>query len=168
MKTPVGRRIAGGPAANRVGEKGRSEVKTGTKRGWAVQLTRGSWVSLGLLVLAGGVAAGPRPARGEDQVPAAAQQDADSIFKSRCAACHGADGKGDGPLAPTLNPPPANFASAAFQKAVDDATLDKAIRGGGEAVGKSPLMPGNPDLEGKPDVVKALRLMIRKFGAGQS
>lgn len=29
-----------------------------------------------------------------------------------CAACHGRDGRGDGPLAPTLNPPPRDFMKA--------------------------------------------------------
>ncbi len=31
------------------------------------------------------------------------------LFKSQCASCHGITGKGDGPLATTLNPPPSNF-----------------------------------------------------------
>ena len=39
---------------------------------------------------------------------------------------------------------------------VDDAYLEKIILRGGTAVGKSPLMPPNPDLETKPEVVRAL------------
>ncbi len=31
------------------------------------------------------------------------------IYESRCVLCHGAEGKGDGPLAATLNPAPANL-----------------------------------------------------------
>jgi hypothetical protein len=35
---------------------------------------------------------------------------------------------------------------------------------GGAAVGRSPAMVGNPDLADKPDVVSALRAMVREFG----
>ncbi len=31
------------------------------------------------------------------------------VFIQKCASCHGQTGKGDGPLAPDLNPPPTNF-----------------------------------------------------------
>lgn len=31
------------------------------------------------------------------------------LFKSYCAPCHGANGKGDGPIAPLLNTPPPNL-----------------------------------------------------------
>src|SRR5581483_1632139 len=31
------------------------------------------------------------------------------LYNVRCAACHGPDGRGDGPHAPGLEPPPANF-----------------------------------------------------------
>lgn len=34
-----------------------------------------------------------------------------SIFQSTCTSCHGPDGKGDGPVASALNPPPRNFTS---------------------------------------------------------
>ncbi|HSD62729.1 MAG TPA: cytochrome c [Ignavibacteriaceae bacterium] len=34
-----------------------------------------------------------------------------SIFQSTCTSCHGSDGKGDGPVASALNPPPRNFTS---------------------------------------------------------
>lgn len=34
-----------------------------------------------------------------------------NIFVTMCASCHGEDGKGDGPGAAALNPPPRNFAS---------------------------------------------------------
>lgn len=32
-----------------------------------------------------------------------------TIFQQNCAVCHGADARGDGPLAPTLNPRPSNL-----------------------------------------------------------
>jgi mono/diheme cytochrome c family protein len=34
-----------------------------------------------------------------------------AIYNSDCAPCHGANGKGDGPAAASLNPPPLDFAS---------------------------------------------------------
>jgi hypothetical protein len=38
------------------------------------------------------------------------------------------------------------------------------LKGGG-AVGKSPLMPSNPDLESKPAVVDELVKIVRGYGA---
>ncbi len=97
--------------------------------------------------------------------PAAAVSEADQIYKSRCVLCHGADGKGDGPASVALNPKPRAFGDPAWQKSVTDEHIDKIILSGGPAVGKSPLMPGNPDLSGKPDVIRALRDIVRGFGA---
>ena len=37
------------------------------------------------------------------------------------------------------------------------------IKYGGAAVGKSPMMPANPDLSAKDEVVKALRVHIREL-----
>jgi len=39
-----------------------------------------------------------------------------AIFQAKCVTCHGPKGKGDGPLAKALKPPPANFASAVSKK----------------------------------------------------
>ncbi len=39
----------------------------------------------------------------------------DSLFASNCASCHGAEGRGDGPLAQTLEPAPSNFHDIARQ-----------------------------------------------------
>jgi mono/diheme cytochrome c family protein len=97
--------------------------------------------------------------------PAAAVSEADQIFKSRCVLCHGAGGKGDGAASAALNPKPRDFNDPAWQKSVTDEHIDKIILSGGPSVGKSPLMPGNPDLNGKPDVIHALRGIVRSFGA---
>lgn len=102
------------------------------------------------------------PAFAED-IPAAAQDEAKSIFAMRCATCHGAGGHGDGAAAVAMNPKPRSFADAEWQKSVTDQHIEQIIVGGGPAVGKSPLMPPNPDLSSKPDVVKALRAMVRSF-----
>lgn len=102
------------------------------------------------------------PAAGAE-VTAAAESEAGEIFRTRCVTCHGADGKGDGPAAAALNPKPRSFADAAWQKTITDEHIDKIILGGGPAVGKSPLMPPNPDLEAKPQVVSALRAKVRSY-----
>lgn len=90
--------------------------------------------------------------------------EAQEIFQARCVTCHGATGTGDGPGSAALNPKPRNYTSAEWQKSVTDEDLKKIIVGGGPAVGLSPLMPPNPDLVGKPEVVDALVAMIRNFG----
>ncbi len=66
--------------------------------------------------------------------------DAKATFNSVCAACHGKDGRGNGPAAAGMNPKPADFNSPAFWKAAPDSVLFKAIKDGGASVGKSPLM----------------------------
>lgn len=89
---------------------------------------------------------------------------AKEIFVSRCAACHGTNGDGNGPAAAALNPKPRNYHDKEWQKKVTDEELKKAITYGGAAVGKSPNMPGNPDLDAKPEVVEGLVRIVRSFG----
>lgn len=84
------------------------------------------------------------PAEGEAVAAAEAEQqafDAKGAFTTVCATCHGPAGAGDGPGSAALNPKPANFADASFWQGKTDEELVKAIREGGAAVGKSPLMP---------------------------
>ena len=108
------------------------------------------------------------PAKAEPTPEAEAAKDpvveAQEIFQVRCVTCHGATGKGDGPGSVALNPKPRNYASAEWQKSVTDEHLGKIIVEGGAAVGLSPLMPPNPDLADKPEVVNALVAVIRNFG----
>lgn len=99
----------------------------------------------------------------KEDIPAAAVTEAKEIFTNRCVSCHGQTGKGDGVAAAALNPKPRAFGDAAWQKTITDAHIEKIIVGGGAAVGKSALMPPNPDLQAKPMVVKALRAHVRSF-----
>jgi mono/diheme cytochrome c family protein len=94
-------------------------------------------------------------------VPANAAAEAQTIFQTRCSVCHGPSGKGDGPGSAGLDPKPRNFTDPAWQAQVTDEHLEKIITYGGAAVGKSPAMPPNPDLTGKPEVVAALRAYVR-------
>lgn len=110
-----------------------------------------------MLMLAGAASAA-------DQVSPAVQKEAEQIFASRCTMCHGAGGKGDGPAGVALSPKPRDMTDPAWQKSVTDDHIDKIILGGGQSVGKSVLMPANPDLADKPEVIKALRQIVRGFG----
>jgi mono/diheme cytochrome c family protein len=92
---------------------------------------------------------------------AAAVAEADQIFATRCTTCHGSTGAGDGPGSAALDPKPRNFTDPAWQASVTDEHLDKIIQYGGAAVGRSPTMPGNPDLMSKPEVVRALVAHLR-------
>jgi mono/diheme cytochrome c family protein len=98
------------------------------------------------------------------QVTADVRQEAQQIFSTRCAVCHGAEGRGDGPGGSALDPKPRNYHDTAWQDSVTDQEIETAIVYGGAAVGKSPAMVGNPDLGSKPAVVAALREIIRTFG----
>ena len=55
-------------------------------------------------------------------------QDAQALYKKSCLTCHGAGGKGDGPAAKVLKPPPGDFATALAGKS--DADLAKLIKDG--------------------------------------
>src|ERR1700722_14085515 len=93
-----------------------------------------------------------------------ARAEADDIFESRCVACHGSEGRGDGPAASNLNPKPRDFHNPKWQKSIDDATIARAIVYGGSAVGVSGEMASNPDLEDEPGVVAALVEHVRGLG----
>ena len=86
------------------------------------------------------------------------------LFANVCSQCHGLEGKGDGPAAETLNPKPRNYTDPEWQKTVTDAEIKAIIVGGGQAVGKSGMMPPNPNLKGRDDVLDELVSIIRGFG----
>jgi hypothetical protein len=96
-----------------------------------------------------------------EEIPAAATQEADTVWQQRCSTCHGAGGKGDGAAAAALVPKPRDFTATAWQQSVTDEHLQKVILEGGQSVGLSMLMVPNADLASKPDVVKALVAHVR-------
>ncbi len=104
-------------------------------------------------------AAAPAPAPAASPVDATAE--AKKIFDSRCVTCHGPEGGGDGPGSKGLSPAPRDFRDPAWQAEVSDDHIAKIIMYGGAAVGRSPTMPGNPDLSNKTEVVTALVTHIR-------
>ena len=105
----------------------------------------------------------PQAAATEAGPSGAAMDEAKAIFATRCTPCHGGEGKGDGAASAGLNPKPRNFTDPAWQSSVTDEHVEKIVKFGGAAVGKSPAMPNNPDLVAKPLVVTALRLHVRSL-----
>ena len=99
----------------------------------------------------------------EESLPPDAVAEAKTIYDARCALCHGATGKGDGVAAVGLMPPPRDLTASEWQSSVTDEYIETIIKFGGSAVGKSAVMPPNPDLQAKDDVVKALRARVRGF-----
>lgn len=122
----------------------------------------GAWVAQGANTSAPGPADVP-VAAAPTRAYASPGEEARALFGERCVPCHGAEGRGDGPSAAALNPKPRNYRDPAWQGAATDAGIAKAILEGGAAVGKSAVMPANPDLAKKPEVVAELIQIIRGF-----
>lgn len=97
----------------------------------------------------------PRPTGGRSQ--------ADQVFATACAMCHGPDGSGKGPAAAALNPQPRDYRDPAWQAGITDEQIKEVIVKGGQAVGKSPMMPPKPELAGQPEVLDGLVAIIRGF-----
>ena len=97
--------------------------------------------------------------------PAAGQpSQAQAMYNTVCIMCHGADGTGTGPAAASLNPKPRNYTDPAWQASVTDDQIKEIILKGGIGVGKSPLMPPNPQFANNPEVLDGLVKIIRGFG----
>lgn len=112
-------------------------------------------------------AASPKTAPPKPVAPTAdagaAHGEAKALFESLCFTCHGLTGHGDGPGAAALDPKPRSFADVAWQESVTDEQIQKAIVFGGAAVGKSPMMPAQPQLKGKTEVLAELTEIVRGF-----
>jgi cytochrome c oxidase cbb3-type subunit 3 len=90
-------------------------------------------VSFGLLILLA-------PALGLAQTRGDAKA-GKTKYDTLCVGCHGATGKGDGSAAAALNPKPGDFTNCKEMGKLSDDTLHKAIKEGGKAINKSPIMP---------------------------
>jgi len=65
----------------------------------------------------------------------------EQIYSANCAACHGANGAGDGPAAAALDPKPADFTDAAMMNSLSDAYLFWRISQGGTVAPFNSAMP---------------------------
>jgi mono/diheme cytochrome c family protein len=69
-----------------------------------------------------------------------------ALYKTHCSACHGEGGKGDGPGAGVLKPPPRDHTDKAYMSTLTDKQIADVIKMGGAIRGK-PLMPSNPQFK---------------------
>lgn len=113
-------------------------------------------------------AAAPAPAADPARQPAPAPSpmlaEAKQFYAGRCVPCHGTSGRGDGPTGQALDPHPRNFTDRTWQASVTDRHIETVILQGGPSVGKSPLMPPHGDLSSKPELLAAMREVVRGFG----
>lgn len=84
---------------------------------------------------------------------AKAQNAGESLFKAKCAMCHGLDGKGEVPMGKKLNA--RNLGSTEVQSQSDAQLVDVVTKGKNK-------MPAY-DLKLKPDQIKALVAYIREL-----
>jgi mono/diheme cytochrome c family protein len=83
-----------------------------------------------------------------------------TLYKANCAACHGETGKGDGPGAGVLKPPPRDHTDRAYMSTLTDKQIADIIKMGGAIKGK-PLMPSHPQFK-DPDLA-ALVAYVRSM-----
>jgi len=86
-----------------------------------------------------------------------------ALFGQLCQTCHGPNGDGNGPVAASLPVKPRNYTDPAWQASVTDDQIKDIIVKGGAAVGKSAMMPGNPNLATDPDELNGLVKIIRGY-----
>lgn len=83
--------------------------------------------------------------------------DSTKLYQQQCVACHGKEGKGDGPAAVAFDPKPTSFADSAFQASRTDEQLFEAVSEGKQA------MPGF-SAQLKPEQIRAMVAYIRMLG----
>lgn len=87
----------------------------------------------------------------------------EEVYEANCIACHGESGKGDGPAAGVLKPPPRDHTDKAYMSTLTDEDLKKIIVMGGAIKGR-PLMPSHPQLRG--EELDALVAYVRSLSEG--
>ena len=99
---------------------------------------------------AGSAAGAPGGATTGKTVSPAMIEKGKSIYAANCTACHGESGKGDGPGAGVLKPPPRDHTDYAYMSTLTDKQIADVIKMGGAIKGR-PLMPSHPQILG-PDM----------------
>ena len=87
----------------------------------------------------------------------AAADTAANLFAELCSVCHGLGGKGDGPSAAGLYPKPADFTNCSVMAVDSDEVLFRIIKGGGQSIGRSTVMPSWGDALSDQQIRELLR-----------
>jgi mono/diheme cytochrome c family protein len=124
-----------------------------------------SRVALGAVLLCAGCGGPPLTTLEPEPGDSKGMQTAKMTYKVLCSTCHGMTGEGDGPAGKVLTPQPRTLRDKEWQASVTDEHIYNIIVGGGAAVGKSPLMPGAPNLKGDEEALKALVAIVRWLGS---
>jgi mono/diheme cytochrome c family protein len=124
----------------------------------AIPVARALALALGLGALTGACSKSSPPP------PSAAQQEAQVMYDTKCAVCHGPGGAGNGPSADSFNPRPHDHTDPAWQASVTDDQIREIILKGGVHLGKSPGMPSHTLLRDRPEVLEGLVKIVRGFG----
>ncbi|MBL8035703.1 MAG: c-type cytochrome [Leptospiraceae bacterium] len=91
---------------------------------------------------------------------AAAAVSGETVYTEKgCVTCHGAQGKGDGPVGAALKPKPRNFADAKWKNGTDLASVIKSIEAGITGTGMAPYKGVLTA-----DEIKAVAEHVRKLG----
>jgi mono/diheme cytochrome c family protein len=85
---------------------------------------------VGLILVVGAV----QPVMGAGNVAAG-----EKLYQTRCAPCHGPDGKAATPTAQALNPKPRDHTDGAYMNQLSHEHLAKIIKNGGRQWGNLPL-----------------------------
>jgi mono/diheme cytochrome c family protein len=100
--------------------------------------------------------------KAEPAVSPAVLEQGRALYKATCVTCHGEKGKGDGPAAGVLKPPPRDHTDRAYMSTLTDEEIGKIIKMGGAIKGK-PLMPSHPQF--KDPQLQALVAYVRSLSA---
>jgi mono/diheme cytochrome c family protein len=89
--------------------------------------------------------------------------DGQTDYKNLCLKCHGAEGKGDGPITKMVkNQSMGDLSDKEAMSQFSDEDLYKVIAEGGEAIGKAKLMPAHKDKLGESGI-QAIIAYIKTF-----
>jgi len=89
--------------------------------------------------------------------------DGQADYKNLCLKCHGAEGKGDGPVTKMVkNQSMGDLSSKEAMIPYSEEDLYKLIAEGGEAVGKAKLMPAHKEKLGESEI-QAIITYIKTF-----
>ncbi len=89
-------------------------------------------------------------------------EDGRLTYEMMCQTCHGENGDGKGPSAPTLTTQPRDFTDGEYMRSRSDWRIYNTIRDGGAAVGLSSAMPSWRDAVPEPQI-REVAAYVREF-----